>query len=30
VLQQRVNNAPPERREQRWLAGWLRRVASYR
>ena len=30
VLARRVSNAPPERREQRWLPGWLRRVDSYR
>lgn len=30
VLERRVRNAPPERREQRWLEGWLRRVDSYR
>ena len=30
VLRRRVANAPPERGEQRWLAGWLRRVESYR
>ena len=30
VLERRVRNAPPERREQRWLPGWLRRVDSYR
>lgn len=30
VLARRVNNAPAERREQRWLPGWLRRVESYR
>ena len=30
VLRQRVQNAPPERNEQRWLPGWLNRVASYR
>ena len=29
VLERRVRNAPPERREQRWLPGWLRRVDSY-
>lgn len=29
VLEQRVRNAPPGRREQRWLPGWLRRVDSY-
>jgi len=30
VLERRVDNAPPERREQRWLPGWQRRVDSYR
>ena len=30
VLERRVQNAPGERREQRWLRGWLRRVDSYR
>jgi len=30
VLRQRVQNAPPERNEKRWLPGWLNRVASYR
>ncbi len=30
VLERRVENAPDERREQRWLRGWLRRVDSYR
>jgi hypothetical protein len=30
VLERRVRNAPSERREQRWLPGWLRRVDSYR
>ena len=29
ILQRRVANAPQERDEQRWLAGWLKRVASY-
>ncbi len=29
VLQQRVRNAPPERKESRWLPGWLNRVATY-
>jgi len=29
VLRRRVSNAPPERNEQRWLAGWLKRVNSY-
>jgi hypothetical protein len=30
ILRERVENAPPERNEQRWLAGWLSRVATYR
>lgn len=30
VLQERVRNAPPERREERWLPGWLNRARSYR
>ncbi|MFN2476482.1 MAG: hypothetical protein ABR526_09125 [Chthoniobacterales bacterium] len=29
VLTERVKNAPPERGESRWLAGWLSRVNSY-
>jgi hypothetical protein len=29
VLRRRVHNAPPARNEQRWLAGWLKRVNSY-
>ncbi len=29
VLERRVRNSPPERGEQRWLAGWRNRVASY-
>ena len=29
VLQRRVANSPPARNEQRWLAGWLKRVNSY-
>jgi hypothetical protein len=29
VLARRVANAPPERREQRWLAGWNNRLATY-
>jgi hypothetical protein len=29
VLRRRVANAPPGRNEQRWLAGWLKRVNSY-
>ncbi len=30
VLRTRVKNAPPERKEQRWLPGWLKRLQSYR
>jgi len=30
LLQTRVANAPAERNEQRWLAGWLKRVETYR
>ena len=29
VLTQRVENSPPERKESRWLAGWLQRVKTY-
>jgi len=29
ILTQRVANSPPERNEQKWLAGWLARVESY-
>lgn len=29
ILEQRVNNAPAERGEQRWLAGWNQRLRSY-
>ena len=29
VLSRRVQNAPPARNEQRWLAGWKSRVAAY-
>jgi hypothetical protein len=29
VLKRRVQNAPPERNEQRWLPGWLNRVREY-
>ena len=29
VLTRRVANAPPQRREQRWLAGWKRRISTY-
>jgi hypothetical protein len=30
VLKRRVQNAPIERREERWLSGWLARVDSYK
>ncbi|MBI4422615.1 MAG: hypothetical protein HY554_02745 [Elusimicrobia bacterium] len=30
ILARRVRNAPPERREWRWLNGWRRRVRTYR
>lgn len=30
VMRRRVSNAPAERGEQRWLAGWLNRCATYR
>ena len=30
VLQQRVNNAPNGSGEERWLAGWSRRINTYR
>lgn len=30
VLRRRVENSPPERHENRWLPGWLSRVATYR
>ena len=30
VLRRRVANSPPERRESRWLPGWLARVDGYR
>ena len=29
VLEDRIRNSPPERNEQRWLAGWRNRVRSY-
>jgi hypothetical protein len=29
ILRRRVANSPPARNEQRWLAGWLKRVNSY-
>lgn len=29
VLTRRVNNAPRERHESRWLSGWLKRITSY-
>ncbi len=30
VLTERVKNSPSERNEQRWLAGWTRRVSDYK
>lgn len=30
ILKRRVENAPPEKHEERWLKGWLNRVDSYR
>lgn len=29
ILKRRVINSPPERNEQKWLAGWEKRIASY-
>lgn len=29
VLRERVKNSPPERGEERWLAGWIKRVKTY-
>lgn len=29
VLKQRVDNSPPERREERWLKGWINRLNTY-
>ena len=29
VLKRRVQNAPPQRHESRWLSGWIQRVNSY-
>jgi hypothetical protein len=29
VLARRVHNAPPSRKESRWLSGWIHRVNSY-
>ncbi len=29
ILKRRVQNAPPERHEERWLPGWLKRIDSY-
>lgn len=29
VLTQRVRNAPPERNEEHWLSGWLKRIDTY-
>ncbi len=30
VLRERVKNSPPQRNENRWLPGWLSRIATYR
>ena len=30
VLSRRVGNAPPERKEQRWLSGWHNRCDGYK
>ncbi len=30
ALRRRVQNAPPERGEERWLPGWLARIETYR
>lgn len=30
ILARRVQNAPPERHEERWLPGWTKRVEAYR
>ena len=30
ILTERVQNAPPERHEERWLPGWKNRVQTYR
>ena len=29
ILERRIANAPPSRREQRWLAGWKNRLRTY-
>ena len=29
VLNRRVHNSPPERKESRWLPGWLNRIKTY-
>ncbi|MEP6685835.1 MAG: hypothetical protein ABJB22_03585 [Verrucomicrobiota bacterium] len=29
VLNRRVHNSPPERKEERWLPGWLNRINTY-
>jgi hypothetical protein len=29
VLKRRVQNSPPERKESRWLSGWINRVKGY-
>ena len=30
VLQRRVGNSPPQRKESRWLNGWMSRCESYK
>jgi hypothetical protein len=30
ILTRRVQNAPPDRQESRWLAGWKNRIQTYR
>ena len=29
ILRRRVQNSPPERKESRWLPGWLNRITTY-
>jgi len=29
VLERRVRNSPPQRRESRWLTGWMNRIRTY-
>lgn len=29
ILKQRIENSPKERNEQRWLSGWMNRIATY-